>query len=69
MTQIGDGYAFGELALENNEPRSATITAIVPTHLAVLDKEDYLVIKRTVVCFKFSMLEKSIKTNVFWRIC
>ncbi|CAD8137303.1 unnamed protein product [Paramecium octaurelia] len=49
LIQMSDGQAFGELALENNEPRSASITAVIPTHLAVLDAEDYMVIKKTVI--------------------
>ncbi|CAK88155.1 unnamed protein product (macronuclear) [Paramecium tetraurelia] len=49
LIQMNDGQAFGELALENNEPRSASITAVIPTHLAVLDAEDYMVIKKTVI--------------------
>ena len=46
-----DGHSFGELALENDAPRSASVKAIVPTHLAVLEKEDYMVIKKTLVMF------------------
>ncbi|CAD8115040.1 unnamed protein product [Paramecium sonneborni] len=49
LIQLQDGQAFGELALENNEPRSASVKAILPTHLAVLDAEDYMVIKKTVI--------------------
>ncbi|CAD8102436.1 unnamed protein product [Paramecium primaurelia] len=49
LIQLQDGQAFGELALENNEPRSASVKAILPTHLAVLEAEDYMVIKKTVI--------------------
>ena len=42
------------MALENNEPRSASVKAILPTHLAVLEAEDYMVIKKTVV--KYNIL-------------
>ncbi|CAK88725.1 unnamed protein product (macronuclear) [Paramecium tetraurelia] len=49
LIQLQVGQAFGELALENNEPRSASVKAILPTHLAVLEAEDYMAIKKTVI--------------------
>lgn len=38
---LGDGAAFGELALENNAPRAASILCTEDTHFAVLEKTDY----------------------------
>lgn len=49
LVQYSDGQSFGELALENDAPRSASIRAVLPTHLAVLEAEDYMVIKKTYV--------------------
>ncbi|CAD8059491.1 unnamed protein product [Paramecium sonneborni] len=66
LIQMSDGQAFGELALENNEPRSATITAIAPTHLAVLDAEDYMVIKKSVINQQRQMyFEEFAKLSIF----
>jgi len=41
VIQLGDGAAFGELALEDNKPRAASIQCKIDTHFAVLDKADY----------------------------
>ena len=41
VNELGEGFAFGELALLNNQPRSATITASSDVTLAVLLKKDY----------------------------
>ena len=41
---LGPGHGFGELALMNRTKRfkrAATVTALTPTHLAVLSKEDF----------------------------
>ncbi|CAD8056601.1 unnamed protein product [Paramecium sonneborni] len=66
LIQMSDGQAFGELALENNEPRSASITAVAPTHLAVLDAEDYMVIKKTVINQQRQMyFEEFAKLSIF----
>ncbi|CAD8048017.1 unnamed protein product [Paramecium primaurelia] len=66
LIQMSDGQAFGELALENNEPRSASITAVIPTHLAVLDAEDYMVIKKTVINQQRQMyFEEFAKLSIF----
>ncbi|CAD8056659.1 unnamed protein product [Paramecium sonneborni] len=47
LTQLHKGQSFGELALENDAPRSASVKALSSTHLAVLEKEDYMIIKKT----------------------
>ncbi|CAD8144631.1 unnamed protein product [Paramecium pentaurelia] len=47
LTQLHKGQSFGELALENDAPRSASVKALNSTHLAVLEKEDYMIIKKT----------------------
>jgi CRP-like cAMP-binding protein len=42
VNQLADGKSFGEYALLHNQPRIASIQAVVPAHLAVLNKENYL---------------------------
>ena len=39
---IGPGGSFGEMALFNNRPRSATITAVEPTECLALHQLDFL---------------------------
>jgi len=39
--KIGTGVGFGELALLNDKPRSATIITLENTHFAVLEKENF----------------------------
>src|SRR5688572_23486450 len=39
---MGAGESFGEMALFNNRPRSATITAIAPTECLALHQFDFL---------------------------
>jgi CRP-like cAMP-binding protein len=52
VTEKGSGYAFGELALMNDKPRSASVLALEETHLAILDKKDFK-----------SIMEKSLKSK------
>ncbi len=40
--RLGEGDFFGEMALLSREPRSATVTALRPTDLLVLDADDFL---------------------------
>jgi CRP-like cAMP-binding protein len=41
VATLGKGQAFGEVALQTNQPRSATIRTLEPTHFACLEREDY----------------------------
>ena len=41
ITEGSHGMAFGELALLNDKPRSATIITLEDTHFAILLKEDF----------------------------
>lgn len=41
VLRLNSGASFGELALEQNKPRSASIKCLENCHLAVLDKTDY----------------------------
>lgn len=41
IAEWGNGHAFGELALLNDKPRSATIMTLEDTHFAVLEKDDF----------------------------
>ncbi|CDW71126.1 cyclic nucleotide-binding domain containing protein [Stylonychia lemnae] len=41
LTELGSGEQFGELALLQKAPRSATVIASIPTDLIVLDKTTY----------------------------
>jgi CRP-like cAMP-binding protein len=40
-TTLGVGMSFGELALNNNVPRAATIRCRTDCHFAVMNKADY----------------------------
>jgi len=42
FSDLGPGEVFGELALFDRQPRSATVTTVAPTELAVLDGERLL---------------------------
>ncbi|CAI2383669.1 unnamed protein product [Moneuplotes crassus] len=52
ITTASNGAAFGELALLNDKPRSATIITLEDTHFAILEKVDF---KR--------VMEKSLKNK------
>jgi CRP-like cAMP-binding protein len=49
-----NGEAFGELALINNKPRSATIVCLEDTHFAILKKDDFKIIMEKSSINKFS---------------
>jgi CRP-like cAMP-binding protein len=41
LRQMGPGETFGELALLDDKPRSATVTALEPTTAVLLDKSQF----------------------------
>ena len=41
VSELQNGTGFGELALLNDKPRSATIVTLEDTHFAVLEKDDF----------------------------
>ena len=45
---LEEGDFFGEMALISREPRSATVTALRPTDLLVLEADDFLRLVETV---------------------
>lgn len=47
LRQMGPGESFGEISLLDDQPRSATITAIEPTTAVLLDKAQFLAELRT----------------------
>lgn len=49
-----NGQAFGELALINDKPRSATIIWLEDTHFAILEKDDFKKIMEKSIRSKFS---------------
>jgi CRP-like cAMP-binding protein len=49
-----NGQAFGELALINDKPRSATIVCLEDTHFAILEKDDFKNIMDKSLRSKFS---------------
>jgi diguanylate cyclase (GGDEF)-like protein len=46
LARLGPGEFFGEMALLNDKPRSATVRAITAVHALVLGKEDFRAIVR-----------------------
>jgi CRP-like cAMP-binding protein len=44
---MGPGESFGEIALLDDRPRSATVTAVEPTTAVLLDKAQFLAELRT----------------------
>lgn len=41
VVRLTSGESFGEKALNSNEPRAATITALQNCYLAVIERNDY----------------------------
>ena len=54
LARLGPGDFFGEMALLNEKPRSATVRALEPVEAVVLDKEDFrtLLLQRPEVAVK-----------------
>lgn len=49
MKELKGGDSFGELALLNDGPRSATIKCMVDCHFAVLDKKNYITLFQQII--------------------
>ena len=65
-SQQSDGTSFGEYALLNNHPRIASVQCITDTHLAVLNKENYLGILGRIESKRIDELVKFLrKFNIF----
>lgn len=47
VREMGPGESFGEMALLDDQPRSATVTAVEPTTAVLLDKAQFLAELRT----------------------
>ena len=47
IRRMGPGESFGEIALLDDKPRSATVTAVEPTTTVVLDKSQFIAELRT----------------------
>jgi CRP-like cAMP-binding protein len=47
LRTMGPGESFGELALLDDQPRSATVTAVDPTTAVLLDKSQFIAELRT----------------------
>lgn len=54
VAQLGIGVGFGELALLNDAPRSATIYTIEDSQFAILEKADFTNIMAKVIREKFA---------------
>ncbi|OMJ95888.1 hypothetical protein SteCoe_612 [Stentor coeruleus] len=63
VVELTDGGCFGELALENDKPRQASIKCKTPCHFAYLLKKDYQIVllreirdlRNTIVNFLYSL--------------
>ena len=66
-TDLNVGSGFGELALLNNVPRSATITTIEDSWFAVLDKSDFKAIMGRIYKRKFATLIKVIDNAMIFK--
>lgn len=47
LREMGPGESFGEIALLDDQPRSATVTAVEPTTAVLLDKSQFRAELRT----------------------
>jgi hypothetical protein len=65
IAQLSDGNSFGELALINGSPRTATVKAILNSHFAVLESEDFMVLVKLMVNFCGLRLEIIYLKTVF----
>jgi hypothetical protein len=63
VTKLLPGDSFGELALINKEPRSASIKCICNCYFATLGKSDYLKVLR-----KIEMREVEEKVLFFYKL-
>ena len=55
LGQINTGEMFGEMALIDNKPRSATILSATPCEVAYINKKEFndLIMNRTELAFRF----------------
>lgn len=58
VKEMGPGESFGEMALINNKPRAATVTAMTNTTLAVLSKSNF---KKLIEKFTEKRIEEKIR--------
>jgi diguanylate cyclase (GGDEF)-like protein len=57
LARLGPGEFFGEMALLNDEPRSATVRTLEPTRVLVLGKDDFQTIIQSSPTVALKLLE------------
>lgn len=67
VVHLKNGVGFGELALLNDAPRSATIRAVTEVHLATLEKEDFKAILGKVMRNKFAHMIKFMYSFILFK--
>lgn len=67
VAKLRDGIGFGELALINETPRSATIRSVSEVHFATLEKEDFNAILGKVMKKKFASMIKFMSHFVIFK--
>lgn len=67
LNELGDGEVFGEMAVLDPGPRSATVTSLEPTHLLVLDQaplHDLLIEQPQIALGIISVLVRHLRDRV-----
>ncbi|CAI2373140.1 unnamed protein product [Moneuplotes crassus] len=67
VIHLKDGSSFGELALINNTPRSATIVTLTETHFATMNKDDFKRMLGKAMRKKFVKMIRFMENFIFFK--